>query len=425
LPEGDAPVLVGTSDLPTLTHSAVRLAFHADPETRAAVLRRLRSERLEARDRPARAALGYAEGAVAYVDGDIERARNVLVAAARTSPRVFHIWESLNRAARTDLGTTVPDAWATWLPGYPAPWCVLGRQASQRGELDDAGELFQRCLLLGPQVPVNALLYGDALVDADRTEEAGTAAALLLAGPDRQRFVGDYIQARADARAGRLERAHARLRDALRRQPALGGAFLLVGNGRPLRWYLELSELLCRRQAAATELAERFLLGETPRVETFSFHWRDQATALCLHAAPDRRGPCLDAIDALLEDPTTLHGDPALGNGSRAFVEGDLGGAARAWRSLANASSRVGILPLATLAGDEASAWLAERADATLAARTDFAGVHPATYRRAAARRAAGDDAEASALEARLQAAGARFMSPVDPLACAAGEPAP
>ncbi len=366
----------------------------AEEEARA-LAAELATARREATLPYARATLAKGEVQIWQQLDDQDRARDLLLTAARELP---HDWFLRVHLVRLMLGSdgafAATRALAAWLPGRPEAWRTLALPAHQPAR---AIPWLRRAYLSGGELPLYGIYLSHALLKVERREEVrAIAARYATAGPEL-RIAGEYLRARVEMSEAHFGRAFERMAEVLADRERLGD--FLQGDTDCVESFLQLASFLGRGPEAADPLARRFVLADPHRLAINEPHYEVSAIAICMRASPELAGPCLARLRTLREERAARAGRrstaEALLAGAERLVQGDDAGAVREWRTLvrrghplldAGAFERAGELDLLDTLLES---WLH---------RNDYAGLHPAHA--IAARRAAtrGEDDRAREL---------------------------
>jgi hypothetical protein len=345
------------------------------------VSRELGSLRARERSLLGRAVLAVAEAAASHQPGDPERSRAAALVAVQLAPRMTLAWNTL-AAHYTGSPVEIMRSYSAWHPrvGVSLPFGPLLLRLRY-------GSRFY--LLRGAVDPDAGLLYGMALIDANRLEEARAIAARHAGSMQAFQDVRQYLLVRIETSEVRFGQAFDRARR-LSLQPYRRGS----GARQYGFWIaISLSEILGRARELADEWTLRALLGrKEPPVQGDAFEL--PLLVLCARASPSIANRCFDRMEAARK----AHPESAWWPASQVYLEGarlrargDVRGAVRAWRRLLNT---VGMGLLATLPADDFEAAgepeLAARIDAERMSRPYFNGIspaHPGAARRAFRRR--------------------------------------
>ncbi|MCA9606507.1 MAG: serine/threonine protein kinase [Myxococcales bacterium] len=370
-----------------------------DRDEARALAAELASARREAELPYAQATLAKGEIQIWQQLDDLDRARDLLITAARELP---HDWFLRVHLVRLMLGSegafAATRALAAWLPGRPEAWRTLALPAHHP---ERSLPWLRRAYLSGGELPLYGIYLSHALLKTDRREEVrAIAARYATAGPEL-RIAGEYLRARVEMSEARFGRAFERMAAVLAERDRLGD--FLHGDTDCVESFMQLASFLGRDAEAADPLARRFILADPHRLMLSEPHYEVSAIAICMRASPELAAPCFTRLRALREERAARAGRrstaEALLEGADREIQGDDAGAVRAWRTLVRtghplldpgAFERAGELDLLdTLV----ASWLS---------RNDFAGLHPAhaiAARRAAAR---GETARARELANRV-----------------------
>ncbi|MCB9594183.1 MAG: serine/threonine protein kinase [Sandaracinaceae bacterium] len=368
------------------------------PEARA-LAEELATARREATHPYARATLAKGEVQIWQQLGDLDRARDLLLTAARELP---HDWFLRVHLVRLMLGSegayAATRALAAWLPGRPEAWRTLALPVHR---LDRSIPWLRRAYLSGGELPLYGIYLSHALLKTDRREEVRAIAARYATGDPDLRIAGEYLRARVEMSEAHFGRAFDRMASALAERDRLGD--FLYGDTDCVETLMSLASFLGREHEAADPLAERFVLAEPHRLMVSEPHYEVSAIAICMRASEPLVQPCFARLRALREDRAARAGRrstaEALLAGAERYVQGDDAGAVRAWRRLVRNGHTL-IDPEAFVRASELD--LLDTLLAALMDRNEFAGIHPAwafAARRAVAR---GDTARARELASRV-----------------------
>ena len=393
----------GAADIqpPALDESSpARLAFtsieHATelPDERVrAMATRLAAAR-EGESRPfARATLAKSEILLWLRLEETERARDLLLIAAPDLPTDWFLRVHFVRLMMRSSGAVAATrALAAWHPGSPEAWRTLALPA--RGDPAESLPLFRRAYESGGTLPMHGIYLAEALLRADQREEARAIAARYATGGPRGRLAGEYLRARVEISEARFGRAHERLAAALTELARFGR--LVDGDVEAVIWHVELARVLGRESEAADALASRFVLADPHRLAIEQPHYEQPAIVVCMSTSPALRAPCLARLRALRDERGAQAGGvesaEMLLRGAERYAEGDLRGAADAWRPLV-AQRSLSVRPevFAAVGEDE----LLDRAERSQLRQDGFAGARLAHARAAQRALAAGDTARA------------------------------
>ncbi len=365
-----------------LTAAAVTL-----PEAEARALATELAEARRAATVPlARATLAKAEITILEQLGDMDRARDLLLVAARELPRDWFLRVHLVRAMlRTEGAFAATRALAAWVPDRPEAWRTLALPLGGAGR---SIPWLRRAYLSGGSLPLYGIYLAKALLRSGRREEVRPIAARYATAGPRSRVAGEYLRARIEMSEGRFGRAFERMLGVLVEHERLG--LFLYGDTECVELLMQLARVLGRGPEAADPLAQRFVLAEPHRLAIDQPHYELPAITMCMHASPRVAAPCLARLRSLRETGATRAGRnataEALLTGAERYVDQDWDGAARAWRPLVRRRN-AGVFPDAFERAAELG--LLDRLLARLVRQTAFAGIspaHPLAARRAVAR---------------------------------------
>jgi hypothetical protein len=409
------PVALDRSSPAAFARSAVSYAQTAPGANVAALEKEVAKLREAEASRVGRRALLVAQAYVAERAGQMDRAMELMLGELRDEPRCDHCWEIpwLALQGQANLGA-MSRAFAAWQPEDHAAWS--GISTGDAALKDGAARLqfARRAYDISPDFPIWGDTLGKQLVEAGRPADARSVATAMLAVGPFMDPAAQSILVLVDATQGSFGAAVKRGTDALGRVDRFGEQ---VGD-----WYLIDSLAAAATTAdlgaaAGEAFATRFVLVDPPKLAHGYFFGGSlvlSAADACALAPRDTAKRCLAKLKQLLAagyfpDAVTTVG-PYI-DGCARWVQGDLPGAAAAWRPLVaghaadagyagNAIARLG--PAAfDAAGDHG---LAEKIDAhDLATGFDaFAGASLADVRQARRAMARGDKAEARRLAQKV-----------------------
>jgi hypothetical protein len=361
-------------------------SLEADPAALAAEALHLR----EAEPSPVgRRALLLAAVELLSLAGQAARVHELMLGALEDEPRSDHAWELLGYAAQAKaLGPTMR-AFAAWVPEDQGSWGSIGK-------LDDHVDAAHRIALerrsyaIAPEWPHWGWLLGQSLIAEDRREEVRSLAGTMLAVGETMDPVAQALLVQVDGSEGRFGAAIGRAKDALARIDRFDEGFLLAAA-------LDAAMVAGRARDVADGFARRFVLTTPPRLSHGHFSARAVAIATafgCAFASPGVARACFARLQQLVDAKYFRGPEGASGAvtaGLERFAQGDMAGAARAWRPLLHeADGTLSLIaPIALDAAGDAD--LAERIDADNIASGagNFGGAslaHARSARRALAR---------------------------------------
>ena len=315
---------------------------------------------------------------------------------AREEPRSDHTWEIPLLAAQgqPSLGP-VARAMAAWMPEDHASYNAIATGDAALPDVAARLRFARRAYEISPDFPMWGATLGKELVELGRREEARSVATSMLAVGPLLDPAGQAILVSVDASEAHFGAAVARGTQALDRVARFGEQ---VGDWYLIDALLGASAVGGGGTALGDDFATRFVLAEPPRLghgDYFGGPLVLAAADACAVASRDTARRCFARLRQLLASHYFPTAEPTAGayiDGCDRFAQGDLRGAAAAWRPLVagheadagyagNAVARFG--PIAfEAAGDHD---LAARIDArNLASGFDaFAGASPAMAREA------------------------------------------
>ena len=322
----------------------------------------------------------------AYAEND-DRASDAALAAVREDPRDLDARSRLRDVAVRQRFSTGAVALA-WFPSEP----YFMTQVSEIRT--DALELRVRnthlAYLLDPQ-PDRVVHWGKTLADAGRTTEARTLAALPRPDAVRSGIEG-MILAQVDMHEARFLRAFERLQGV--RGYAEGDAHYALAP---------LARLLGRSAEAGDVAAEQFLAKNDDQLGS---HLGNDLglIALCMEARKDRALRCLDRWEKAGGVGLDFWGESRkrLVEGARRYAQGDIRGAAAAWRPITGADIKIGCLVPTDVFERAGEIDMAARLDAAKMTVAVFGGVSEAAPREAKRALARGDRARARELANKI-----------------------
>jgi hypothetical protein len=291
-----------------------------------------------------------------------------------------------------------------------APWDAYGWLFEALGTTDQerALDYARRAYALSPLDTYVAKVLADQLLARGKREEVGGIALELRSGgyPVHE-VAGQILLLRIDASRAQFGAALARAREAMAIRPE-DASWVRVERFEIAWRGLEIAALLAG--AAEDELADHiiatFLDPEPPPLDSGPIDVPQRIPALCARAAAPAARRCFTRLRALRGRyaDSILPGTDRFTDGAERYALGDLGGAARAWRSLlVDPAPFVAVLPDAMIKAFEREPEIVAKLEAALTDRAgELGGGSPAMVR--AARRAAraGRRDEARALALRI-----------------------
>lgn len=362
-----------------------------------------------------RRALLMAQAQLALQAGDLRSASELALGELREEPRSDHTWEIplLASQGQTSLGP-IARAMAAWVPEDHAAYNAIA--TGDTGLRDVAARIpyARRAYDISPDFPLWGATLGKQLVQLGHREEARSVATSMLAVGPLLDPAAQAILVLVDASEAHFGAAVTRGTQALDRESRFGEQ---VGDWYLIDALLGASAVGGGGTALGDDFAARFVLGDPPRLahgDYFGGPLVLAAADACTVASRDNARRCFARLRQLVASHFFPSVEPTAGayiDGCDRFAQGDLRGAAAAWRPLVagheadagfagNAIARFG--PIAfDAAGDHE---LAERIDArSLASGFDaFAGASPAMAREARRASARGDKAKAHDLAQKL-----------------------
>ncbi|MBX3273399.1 MAG: serine/threonine protein kinase [Sandaracinaceae bacterium] len=384
--EALTPPALDRSSPAALALTAVENVETLTPEQTRAIAGELAAARREASHPFAQGTLAKGEVQLWLHLGDTDRARDLLLTAARELPHDWFLRVHFVRLMlHTDGAFAATRALAAWLPGRAEAWRTLSLPVHRP---ERAIPYLRRAYLSGGELPLYGIYLAHALLKADRREEVrAIAARYATAGPEL-RIAGEYLRARVEMSEGQLGRAFERMGAAIRERDRLGQ--FLNGDTECVETYMGLAVFLGRAHEAADPLAERFVLAEPHRLIVSEPHYEVPATVVCMRASPPIAGPCLSRLRAIRDAHAAQAGRranaEAMLDGAQRYAAGDDAGAVAAWRRLVRRGNASIALDAFERAGELD---LLDTLLESLLERNELAGLHAAhalAARRALAR---------------------------------------
>jgi hypothetical protein len=285
-----------------------------------------------------------------------------------------------------------------------APWDGYGWLLDAAGG-ETALAYARRAHALSPFDTYVASVLADRLLSRGaRDEVRGIALTLPAGGHPVHRVAGDLLLVRVDAGDARFGAALARARRAMQIDPGDSGWVRV--QRLEIAWRaLELAEILDRADEVADLIAARFLDPEPPPLDGAHLDVPVRIPAICARASAEVASRCFARFRALRGRLSggILPETDAFTDGAERYAQGDLAGAARAWRPLLREPGR-----FAAVLGDAMTATFERAGEAELVERLEAAvpdrdaelgGASLATVRAAirAAKRRAPEEARALA----------------------------
>jgi serine/threonine protein kinase len=337
-----------------------------------------------------------------------ERARELALAAVQAQPKnpdgqFCNPWGQLLAVTR---GTTSADATThamqAWVPWDANAWLFEGGEPARRRRFA------RRAYLLSPyDAYVADGLAGGLLTDGSSEEARAIASALVSGGRPVHEVGGNLLLLRVEASEARFGAALSRgLREM---EPHREDAGWVRMQRLELAFRtLEVAEILGRAGEVADAITRQFLLPEPSPVDPVYLTAPLRLAAVCALASKPVSGPCFDRLEAL-----SLTGQVPESKlftaGARRYAEGDLRGAASAWRSLLRSPETLppGLAgPMTEVFEAVGEPALVERIDGLLAdERGKYHGASLADVRAAKRAFRRGDQAKAQAESTRVLAA--------------------
>jgi len=384
----------------------------ADCASLAAEARKLRDAEPSA---TGRRSLLLAQAQLTLQAGDLKSALELALGEAREEPRSDHTWEIPLLAAQgqRSLGP-IARAMAAWMPEDHASYNAIATGDAALPDVAARLPFARRAYEMSPDFPMWGATLGKELVELGRREEARSVATSMLAVGPLLDPAGQAILVSVDASEAHFGAAVARGTRALDRVARFGEQ---VGDWYLIDALLGASAVGGGGTALGDDFANRFVLADPPRLghgDYFGGPLVLAAADACAVASRDTARRCFARLRQLLASHYFPTAEPTAGayiDGCDGFAQGDLRGAAAAWRPLVagheadagyagNAVARFG--PAAfEAAGDHD---LAARIDArNLASGFDaFAGASPAMAREARRDMTHGDKSKARELAQKL-----------------------
>jgi len=423
--ESQLPLLVETDhfDPVTLDRSSpaafARTAVAYGQTVRSADCAALAAEARKLRDAEpsaiGRRSLLMAQAQLTLQAGDLKGALELALGEAREEPRSDHTWEIPLLAAQgqPSLGP-IARAMAAWMPEDHASYNAIAIGDAALPDVAARLPFARRAYEISPDFPMWGATLGKELVDLGRREEARSVATSMLAVGPLLDPAGQATLVLVDASEAHFGAAVARGTQALDRVARFGEQ---AGDWYLIDALLGASAVGGGGTALGDDFGSRFVLADPPRLghgDYFGGPLVLAAADACTVASRDTARRCFARLRQLLASHYFPTAEPTAGayiDGCDRFAQGDLRGAAAAWRPLVagheadagyagNAVARFG--PIAfEAAGDHD---LAARIDArNLASGFDaFAGASPAMAREARRDLAHGDKTKARQLAQKL-----------------------
>ena len=339
---------------------------------------------------------------------DPERAAELALLAVQADPKnplgeFCAPWGQLVAVARdTASAASTVRAMQAWTPWDSSGWYM---EALGPGDADKALAYVRRAYALTPfDTNVVNVLADLRLARGAREEVRGMAVALGAGGHPVHRLDGDLLQVRIDASEAHFGAALRRAQRAMEIDPAASGWVQVLRF--EVAWRaVELGVILGRAASVADLVVARFLDPEPTPLDGGYLSVPMRIPAVCARASAPVARRCFSRFRALRGRLSggILPETDAFALGAERYAEGDLQGAAKAWRPLLRQPAMfASLLPDAMASTFERTGdvELVERLEAAASAGAGgFNGATPATAQaaRSAARRGDKDRARALA----------------------------
>jgi hypothetical protein len=357
----------------------------------------------------ARRELLWAEANLWLNAGENDRASEALLDLADQSPLKWGVYGLLLRGTTGRGGRAVRSSRAdiAWNPESPSAWAALSSAHPPDCEevaldcvLPPERIVFQRRAVdLAPTVPLYSMHLALRLLEAGKVTETRSLGA-RFAGPPGKNAAAAYILGLADAKEGWLARGL----DRMRRELGAVEALSLEASLSLVIQMLRLAEVLGKREEAARDVVERFVLSARPLPDT----WEAVVPLIvaCMHAKGDVAASCLARIRKERSEagrwPGVAQGTEELCRGAERFAKGDVRGATEAWRGFALAEGFWILLPPEVFDATN-NIEIATKIDRIhLRMNGYYSGIHPAWAREAKRAFERGDRARARKLAQRV-----------------------
>ncbi|APR87052.1 Serine/threonine-protein kinase pkn3 [Minicystis rosea] len=341
-----------------------------------------------------------------------ERARELALLAVQADPRctdgqLCSPWEQLLAATSdTSSAGAARRAMQAWTPWDSNAWSA---EAQASDDPARALAYARRAYALTP-FDTNAvdILANRLLASGEREEARSIALAVALGGHPVHRVESELVLVRIEASEARFGAAIERAMRALETTPEDGG-YVRVQRIAVAFQALEAAIVVRRQAELADRLAALFIEPEPPPLDWIYTAVPPRAVGICALASKAASRRCfarLRVIFARGQFQSSIPGLDAFMQGAERYAEGDLPGAAAAWRPLQRSrGALVDVMPDAMAEAFERAGEdeLAARIDAPLLARGGTLNGASLAHVRAARRaRARGDRETARALATRV-----------------------